>query len=166
VPEITCEACGARVPDNHAQGHAYIGAAPACWAAYCALEDWKAALVQRGGCETAQHLVDAYAAQHAANPDWRNRQSAAVHLTSLCASLEYGIPGHRLRTMMGAWTHRDYPLLRPQPKEYPVTVIDITRADILRRPATVTALATSTWSAWSAQHQTVRSWLAEAQRWS
>ncbi|HXL88693.1 MAG TPA: DUF5946 family protein [Streptosporangiaceae bacterium] len=39
-----------------------------------------------------QHLVDSYAVQHAANPDQRNRQSAAVHLMSLCASLEQGIP--------------------------------------------------------------------------
>jgi Family of unknown function (DUF5946) len=154
------------VPDICGPVHGYIGAAPGCWAAYCGLEDWKAALFQSDAIETAQHLVDAYAAQHPANPDRRNRQSVAVHLMSLCASLEYSLTGRRLRSMMGAWTHRDYPLLRPHPSEYPVTVIDIVRADTGGRAAAVTTLAISTWSAWSAHHRTVRSWLTEAEQWS
>ena len=60
---------------------------------YCGLEDWKASLTADHDAPTLiQHLVDSYAVQHAANPDQRNRQSAAVHLMSLCASLEQGIP--------------------------------------------------------------------------
>ena len=89
--------------------------------------------------------------QHATNPDRRNRQSVAGHLISLCASLEHGISGTRLRRMIGEWTHRDYPLLVPQPASYRVTVRDV--AD---------DWAASAWAAWSAHHETVRAWLATA----
>jgi hypothetical protein len=40
------------------------------------------------GATVAQQVVDSYMVQHPGNPDRRNRQSVAVHLMSLCASLE------------------------------------------------------------------------------
>jgi hypothetical protein len=97
------------VPNVTGPVHAYMHASPGCWMLYCGLEDWKASLAADHDAPTLiQHLVDSYAVQHAANPDRRNRQSVAVHLMSLCASLEQGIPGTRLRQMIGTWTHRDY----------------------------------------------------------
>jgi Family of unknown function (DUF5946) len=84
------------VPDVTGPVHAYMHASPGCWMVYCGLEDWKASLTADDDAPTLiQHLVDSYAVQHAANPDRRNRQSVAVHLMSLCASLEQGIPGTR-----------------------------------------------------------------------
>ena len=65
------------VPDAPGPVHAYMHAAPGCWALYCGLEDWKASLTAGHDAPTLiQHLVDSYAVQHAANPDRRNRQSS------------------------------------------------------------------------------------------
>ncbi len=106
------------------------------------------------------YLADAYAAQHPANPDRRNRQSVAVHLMSLCAGQERGISGDRTRQMISRWTHRDYPQLCPWPKAFPVTIRDVTDADENTRLVLVAEWAASTWRAWSAHHDTIRAWLA------
>jgi Family of unknown function (DUF5946) len=104
------------VPDATGPVHAYMHASPGCWALYCGLEDWKTSLAAGHDAPTLiQHLVDSYAVQHAANPDRRNRQSVAVHLMSLCTSLEQGIPGARLRHMIGTWTGREHPCSCPGP---------------------------------------------------
>jgi len=130
---------------------------------YCGLEDWKASLPAGHDAPTLiQHLVDSYAVQHAANRDRRNRQSVAVHLMSLCASLEQGIPGTRLRQMIGTWTHREYPLLAPTPDAYPLTVRNLADAAEQDRPALVSDMATATWAAWSVHHDQIRAWLAAA----
>jgi hypothetical protein len=151
------------VPDVTGPVHAYMHASPGCWMLYCGLEDWKASLTADHDAPTLiQHLVDSYAAQHAANPDRRNRQSVAVHLMSLCASLEQGIPGTRLRQMIGTWTHREYPLLAPRPDAYPLTVRNLADAAQQDRAALVSDMATATWAAWSAHHDQIRAWLAAA----
>jgi hypothetical protein len=98
--------------------------------------------------------------QHATNPDRRNRQSVAIHLMSLCASIEHGVSGDRLRTMIGRWAHHDYPLLDPRPAGYPVTVRDAADAGGRSRLAVINDWATSAWAAWSVHHATVRAWLA------
>jgi uncharacterized protein DUF5946 len=130
---------------------------------YCGLEEWKASLTADHDAPTLiQHLVDSYAVQHAANPDRRNRQSVAVHLMSLCASLEQGIPGTRLRRMIGTWTHREYSLLAPRPDAYPLTVRNLADAAQQDRADLVSDMATATWAAWSAHHDQIRAWLAAA----
>ena len=130
---------------------------------YCGLEDWKASLTADHEAPTLiQHLVDSYVVQHAANPDRRNRQSVAVHLMSLCASLEQGIPGTRLRQMIGTWTHREYPLLAPRPDAYQLTVRNLADAAGQDRAALVSDTARAAWAAWSAQHDQIRAWLAAA----
>jgi Family of unknown function (DUF5946) len=151
------------VPDTAGPVHAYLPAPPGCWALYCGLEDWKASLAAGHDAPTLiQHLVDSYAVQHAANPDRRNRQSVAVHLMSLCASVEQGIPGARLRHMIAAWTGREYPLLVPRPEAFALTVRDLADASGPDRPGLVADLARSAWTAWSAHHDQVRAWLAAA----
>jgi Family of unknown function (DUF5946) len=123
------------VPDVTGPVHAYIHAAPGCWALYSGLEDWKVSLAVCHDAPTLiQHLVDSYAVQHADNHDRRNRQSVAVHLMSLCASLEQGIPGIRLRQMIGTWARREYPLLLPRPDAYQLTARDLADAAGQDRP--------------------------------
>lgn len=161
VETTTCFACGAEVVEAPGPVHAYMLAAPGCWALFCSLQDWKHSLVGDDGVNTSQHVVDAYAVQHASNPSRRNRQSVAVHLMSLCASQEKEVPGVRLRTLLGAWTHRDYPQLLPRPSSFPITVRQVSDADAAVRPDLVSAWAKSTWLAWSAHHDEVRGWLAE-----
>jgi len=158
-----CSGCSAMVPDVTGPVHAYMHASPGCWALYCGLEDWKGSLTADDDAPTLiQHLVDSYAVQHAANPDRRNRQSVAVHLMSLCASLEQGIPGTRLRQLIGTWTHREYPLLVPRPDAYTLTVRDLVDADAQDRPGLVCDTAEAAWAAWSTHHDQVRAWLATA----
>lgn len=112
---VRCFGCGAAVADSPGPVHAYMLSVPGCWDLCSSLGDWKATLLASEGATTVQHAVDCYAAQHPTNLDRRNRQSVAVHLMSLCASLEQGVPGERLRYLMGAWTHREYPALLDPP---------------------------------------------------
>ena len=160
VSEIRCLGCGALVPEQAGPVHAYMLAAPGCWALYGSLQQWKGALTGDDGLTTAQRAVDCYAAQHATNPDRRNRQPVAVHLMSLCASIEQGVSGTQLRTRIGDWTHRDYPLLAPRPAAYPVTVRDVAEAGERSRAAVIDDWAISTWAAWSLHHGMLRDWLA------
>jgi hypothetical protein len=79
---------------------------------------------------------------------------------SLCASLEQGIPGTRLRQMIGTWTHREYPLLVPIPDAYQLTVRNLADAAGQDRPGVASDMARAAWAAWSAHHDQIRAWLA------
>jgi hypothetical protein len=137
--------------------HKYMHAIPGCWARYGTLLAW------RGDIEPskAQRVIDTYAVQHATNPDRRNRQSVAVHLMSLCASIEHDVSAATLRKTIGSWAHREYPLLDPRPDAFPVTVRDVTDAREETRAAVASHWAVSTWQAWAAHHAQVHTWLAE-----
>jgi hypothetical protein len=166
VGEVRCFGCGGLVPDTGGPVHGYMLAAPGCWSLYTGLEDWKTMLSGPRGIDAAQWTVDSYAVQHATNPDPRNRQSVAVHLMSLCAALEHGVPGVRLRVLLGSWTHRPggYPLLEPRPLGYTITVRDVADAGAAARAGVVRLWAEMTWSAWSVHHDQVRAWLAAPTR--
>lgn len=162
--EIRCFGCGAQVPDQEGPTHSYMLSAPGCWALYSSLLVWTNELTVRGELTAVQRIADIYAVQHATNPDRRNRQSVALHLMSLCGSLENGISGARLRTMIGGWAHTGYPQLAPRPAGYPVTIRGVTDINLDFRMTTVDNWATSAWAAWSAHHNTVRGWLARAMK--
>lgn len=155
-----CFGCGGVVVQTDGPIHAYMLAAPGCWQLYNSLQDWKNSLVGPEGTDTTQWVVDSYAVQHATNPDKRNLQSVAVHLMSICASLEHRVSGVRLRSKLGEWTHRDYPELPPRPQAYPITVRDVADAVAARRAEVARSWATTTWMAWSPHHGEVRNWLA------
>lgn len=161
VRSTECFGCGADVLDMDGPVHAYMLAAPGCWHLYCSLQDWNHALLGGEAVDTAQWITDSYAAQHASNPDRRNRQSVAVHLMSLCASLEHGSRGIYLRSKLGGWTHRDYPELLPRPHTFPKTVRDVADAAVPHRSGESHSWAATTWMAWAAHHDVVRSWLSE-----
>lgn len=162
VDQVQCFGCGAMVPDQDGPVHKYMLSVPGCWALYGAVLAWVQERPPGRWVTARQHVVDCYAAQHATNPERRNRQSVAGHLMSLCASIEHGVTGDRLRTMIGGWTHRDYPLLDPRPSGYPVTVREVAWASETSRPDIVGDWAITTWEAWSAHHDTIRAWLASA----
>jgi len=160
MPEERCPGCGAPVPEVEGPTHPYMHSAPGCWELYSALGNWHRGLGGDQGITTVQNLVDAYAAQHATNPDRRNRQSVAVHLMSLCLAQEQGFPGRRRRALLGTWTHRDYPRLDPYPTAFAVTAYDVWQAAAPERPAVAARMAAATWVAWAPHHETVRRWLA------
>ncbi len=159
--EVQCFGCGAAVPDLAGPVHAYMLAAPGCWALYGSLLAWRSSLSGAPGAATSQYLVDTYAVQHATNPDRRNRQSVVVHLMSLCAALEHGIPGARLHHLIGEWTHREYPELLPRPT-FELTVTGVAAIPPEARPEAVLTWAGSAWADWLAHHERVRGWLSDA----
>jgi hypothetical protein len=150
------------VADIDGPTHAYMTSAPGCWSAYGELlvrsSDWS---VGRG---TAQLRTDAYASQHATNPDARNRQSVAVHLMSLCATFELGLAPGRTTTLLGGWTHRPggYPDLISDDRHGVVTVVDVLEAQGGEaHAAAVERWARSVWNAWAGHHGEIRTLLAE-----
>ena len=94
-----CPGCGVHYPPWQGPTHAYIGASPACWATYTALnaggepapELIRGSVVARpvaaSGKEdpgiAANMFVDAYAAQHHGIEERRAIQSVAIHLIVL-----------------------------------------------------------------------------------
>lgn len=169
VPRPSCRCqpgCGALVPVVDGPTHAYISSVPACWHVYgevLALEytDPEYAALHR-------LTVDAYAVQYPHNPDRRNRQSAGVHLMSLCAVLERGFDVDNATTVIGKSVHAQrrrggtWPHLLPQSLG-DRTVVDIHAAvgpqDHLQR---VRLWADSAWRAYFEHHATVRAWLDAA----
>ena len=158
-----CSGCGARyAPRPHDETHRYVGATPACWAAF-------GELLAREFQDVAywrvhRHTVDVYSVQHPGSDDRRQRQSVALHLIALCHWLEHGLAAARLNpiTQRLAAADRPWPWLVP-PREFDITVQDVLAArdgaehvDLVRR------WAVTTWDAWSAHHPIVRAWAAEA----
>ena len=160
--EVKCHGCGTSTPDTAGPVHAYMDSSPGCWQIYGELLEWKDSLRGAEAMASAQQLVDSYAVQHSANPDPRNRQSVTVHLMSLCAWIDLDISGNRRRTMIGDWTHRDYPLLAPCPDHYPITVRSVIDASEDERPRVIDLMATTTWSAWALHHGAIRALLLRA----
>lgn len=158
-----CPGCGGRYPPLPEAGtHAYIGASPACWAAFGELlarefQDPAYGRVHR-------HTVDVYAVQHPGVDDRRQRQSVALHLIALCHWLEHGLEMRRLNllTQRLATSGTDWPWLEPS-AEHEITVQDVLAArsgdQHLRF---VRRWGESAWDAWAAHHDLVRRWAAEA----
>ncbi len=161
-PSVVCEGCGAQVPDISGPTHAYMTSAPGCWALHGDLVAQGIALGAGGGA--SQLRTDAYAAQHATNPDPRNRQSVAVHLMSLCATFVLGFEPGRTTRLIGGWTHRagGYPDLISSRRHGSVTVVDaIEWAAVLGYEPAVNRWARSVWEGWSSEHAAIRKLLEE-----
>lgn len=161
-----CAGCGASFLPSPAAAktHAYIGASPACWAAYGELlarefQDPAYGRVHR-------HSADAYAAQHPGVDGRRQRQSVALHLVAIVQWLEHGTDVGRLNTTTQrlAGEERDWPWLTP-PAAYAMSVVDVLEATSgVAHAGLVREWAASVWHAWSAHHEVIRSWAREAIR--
>jgi CTP:molybdopterin cytidylyltransferase MocA len=158
-----CPGCGARFLGAPTTGaHPYIGASDGCWLAFSEVLAREFGDPAYG--RVHRHSVDAYAAQHPGSDDRRERPSVALHLIGLCHWLEHDIPVHYLNaiTQRLASADRAWPWLDP-PSRYSVTVLDVIEAASgEEHVATVRAWATSVWTAWSAHHDLVRRWAADA----
>lgn len=157
-----CPGCAARFPALPADGaHAYLGASPACWAAFGEVLAREFGDPAYGWIH--RHTVDVYAVQHPGQDDRRQRQSVALHLVGLCHWLEHGMDMRAMNplTQRLASDDRAWPWLEP-PAAYPMTVLDVLEAKsgdehgrLVRR------WAEATWDAWSAHHGQVRAWARE-----
>jgi hypothetical protein len=161
MADVRCFGCGAVVPATDGPVHAYMRAAPGCWALYGSTLEWQYAYGADPQPEVSQGLVDAYAAQHATNTDRRNRQSVALHLVSLCAAFEHSMPADQRRRLIGQLAHREYPVLQPLVTSFAVTVRDVGDAGDADRGDVVQRWARATWDAWEIHHEVVRAWLSE-----
>jgi CTP:molybdopterin cytidylyltransferase MocA len=161
--EEACPGCGARYPRHPTdETHAYIGASPACWAAFGELLAREFGDPAYGWIH--RHTVDVYTVQHPGTDDRRQRQSVALHLIGLCHWLEHGMDMRRLNpiTQRLASENRDWPWLTP-PATYELTVQDAlasTNAD--EHGTSVRHWADAVWDAWSEHHELIRRWAAEA----
>lgn len=145
LPESACPGCGWVAPESSGPTHPYIGASAACWARYGEL------LAERVG-----HLaVDTYAAQHPGVDERRAAQSVGVHLVSLCAALERGVPAARAPELIRL-------ALRSRPKwpwlPLPQPVGTVTVDDVAGGRASVREWAEDVWAAWSPYHDVLRGW--------
>lgn len=158
-----CPGCGARFPPHPTdEAHAYIGASPACWAAFGELLAREFGDPAYGWLH--RHTVDVYTVQHPGTDDRRQRQSVALHLIGLCHWLEHGMDVRRINpiTQRLAGEHRDWPWLTP-PATYELTVQDALAArDADEHASIVRRWADAVWEAWSDHHELIRRWAAEA----
>jgi hypothetical protein len=164
MPDVHCFGCGASVPATDGPVHAYMLAAPGCWALYGSILERQYANGAVLQLEVSQWLVDAYAAQHATNTDRRNRQSVALHLVSLCAAFDDSMPADARRRLIGHLAHREYPVLEPTVTSFAVTVRNVADAADTNRADVAERWARGTWDAWATHHETVRSWLSDGLR--
>jgi len=168
---IPCPQCGAPVPDIDGAIHVYVPSAPGCWAAFGELRNDE---MQRFPGALANNLtVDAYMAQHPGDgTDRRDRQSVFVHLASVCAVLERGVPPARspdvLRAVLAGRT--DYPAMKRASGPGALTILHVTGAsDVADHDAKVREWATSVWESWRDQQPAIRaaldaSWPARPRR--
>ena len=168
---IACPQCGALVPDTDGPIHVYVPSAPGCWAAFGELRNDE--MLRFPGALANNLTVDAYMAQHPGDgTDRRDRQSVFVHLASICAVLERGMPPGRspdvLRAVLAGRT--DYSMLKRASGPGALTILHVTGAsDSAEHDTKVREWATSVWESWHEQQPAIRaaldaSWPARARR--
>ncbi len=160
-----CPGCGARyLPQAVDEAHPYIGASPACWAAFGELLAREFGNPAYG--RVHRHTVDVYAVQHPGKDDRRQRQSVALHLIGICHWLEHGLEMDRLNTITQrlASEDRPWPWLDP-PTAFPMTVGHVLVArDGPEHVGLVRRWAEVTWDAWADVRALVRDWAEETLR--
>jgi Family of unknown function (DUF5946) len=157
----TCPGCGIVVAAGAGPTHAYVGAAPGCWALYRRLTSTPYA--RPPGSRLRRLVDDAYAVQHPGVPGRRSLQSVAVHLMGLCTLLERDAAPRRLVPVLGRMPARktmDLHWLAPPARNGRLTVLDVIEAGFDDGHAKgVEAWARDVWKAWAPHHATVRGWL-------
>ena len=158
-PTEKCIGCGAFVPRIEGPIHPYMTSAPGCWLIFGEVN------ARYFGNEAAasyrQLCADAFAVQHPGIATVRQAvQSVCVHLMSLYAQLELGIPSERMpihnRPALEQRGER-YHWLTPPSFENSLTVRSMLSSD--KEPLEAAReWAQSAWSAWSEHHAQVRAW--------
>lgn len=171
APTVPCIGCAGRVPGVDGPIHPYMRSSPGCWRLYG--EIGIDADGQLNPAAIGSTLMDCYAAQHpgGAEHDRRQRQSVAVHLTSLCLLLEHRLPPLRLtalrgrmsRTVLSHVERSDWPYLIPPSSPGALTVVEMHRSTGHGSyTAQAERWADAVWTTWSDHHDTVRRWASAA----
>lgn len=165
MPEVEpCPDCRALLPPNDGPTHRYIGASPACWALYSALNVGEPPIAP--GPYNGL-LVDAYAAQHPGVSSPQAIQSVAVHLLTLYGILVQGMAPDqalwlRLRPLRDGKQpkHSRFVWLTPPSFAGSLTVADIAGVPTPgERAALVQPYVEEVWTRWAQEHQaTIAQW--------
>lgn len=158
-PELEpCPGCRAMLAPLDGPTHRYIGASPACWALYTALQ---------GGGEpplmpapAVALLVDAYAAQHPGVPSPQATQSVAVHLLTLHGVFARGVSVERalwmrlesLQERSGSRRGRYTWLEPPDFTGSPTVAAIVAEPTPAARTAALTRYVEAVYSIWAAAH--------------
>jgi hypothetical protein len=136
-----------------------MNASPECWSLYGELTAYT---VTRGDPTFIhQHLVDAYAAQHAGGPS--KPISVAFGLIGLYLACEKGYTGRQVQHMHMLLANRSkaWPTFTRPQRTGALTVRDVFHAQAGdERDATLMRWAASVWEAWRAEHERVKALLA------
>lgn len=160
MTEERCAGCGIALAPFDGPTHRYIESSPACWALY-------GELLAREFSDplyfTAHRLsVDAYAAQHPGRESRQSTQSVAVHLMSLYAIFERGMPPAAVTPLLDRFVKAGgYEWMPPPPLRGRLTVAHpLAAGDAVEHGRRVTEWARDVWEAWGPQHGTIARWAA------
>jgi hypothetical protein len=161
---VPCIGCGASFPQRDGPTHRYMESSPGCWAAFG--EVLAREYSDPSYSRVHRLTVDAYAVQHPGRPSPQSIQSVALHLISLCLTLEQGIDDMFTATdsiRAAAETKHRFRWLPPPPSLGAITIADVVGSsngeDHERR---VRVWAAAAWTAWSEHHGVIRGWLPKA----
>ena len=154
-----CPGCGLRLPTSDAPDDSRFFASPECQALYNEMTGYTIAAAQTRADDRFihQHLVDAYAAQHAS--DTQPPITAAFALIGLYLACEKGYSGRQAQRMhmLLAKRSKHWPRFSPPASAGALTVQDVLRAEPgPPRDDALMRWARSVWQGWSAQHARVR----------
>lgn len=167
-PLEPCPGCRAPLPPLDGPTHRYIGASPACWAIFAALQNAGEPALAPAPMNAL--LSDAYAAQHPGTPSPQSIQSVAVHLLTLHGVLADGVGVDRaLWLRLEAVQERTgprkgrYSWLEPPDFTGAPTVAAIVREPTPEaRAAAVARYVEGVYRAWAAAHgATLAAWYKE-----
>ena len=154
-----CPGCGLRLPISDAGDDTRFSASPECQRIYGELTGYTVARNDPGFMH--QHLVDAYAAQHAndAQPTIR----VAFALVGLYLTFEQGAMGKQAQHMhmLLAQRSKQWPRFPRPARTGSLTVLDVMNAAPgAARDATLLDWARSVWEAWSHERERVKRMIA------
>lgn len=159
TPISACPGCGLCLPTSDALLDPRVNASPDCWRLYGELTAYT---VTRGDATFIhQHLVDAYAAQHAGGSS--KPITGAFGLIGLYLACERGYNGRQVQHMHMLLANRSktWPTFAPPQHPGALTVWDpLQEPPGDQRDAALMRWAASVWDAWSAEHARIEALIA------
>jgi hypothetical protein len=153
--KTTCPGCGLSLPDSYVDPPDRFNATGECWQSFSDLSCYSVAKQDAGFIH--QHVVDAYAAQHASGTT-RNI-TVAFGLIGLYLALEKGYMGKEIQKehMRIAKIRKDWPRLEPPTRPAASTVLDVLKVpDGSMKDAMIRQWMVAVWESWADRQAWVR----------
>ena len=151
---VQCPGCGVTLPSMGMPPDPRFNASGECWVLYMELSAY---MLELGDPSFPhQHVVDAFAAQHA-GPSVKPINTLFA-LAGLYLSEEKGFTGRQVQKvhMLMAARRRDWPRLAPSPAPGAVSVRDVLQVEAgEKRMEAIKNWDKSVWESWAAEHQRI-----------